>query len=303
ACPNNYLALCPGCDASVELQDMAGNTYNYAGFDVTWEYLEAPFDCSNGPPSGFPLFPTNSQVPLTIQNDPNWKPTKQFTNTLLHTNPLYTTTWYRVTVDCGSMASSPKSCYAVVVVVDPPVKPVIVPAGPEVVCIKPFSYTINAQDPAFTAVCSPSGSSCCIYGEYLWSPGGSWTPWTSTSPILPFTVTDWGSYTLSVRNSCGSATSDPYNVEQEPINTYIDAPCCVCEGCDATLTAMNLPPGYSLNWWSTDMAINTWLWSSGNYNKPSFTVPITQTTTFTLIVYSQNLCFKVLTHTIIVCPK
>ncbi|MCX6275708.1 MAG: T9SS type A sorting domain-containing protein [Bacteroidetes bacterium] len=105
--------------------------------------------------------------------------------------------------------------------------------------------------------------------SYLWSPGGATTQ--------SITVSTAGSYTCTVTNYCGTATSAPFVVTTLPAApTPSSAGASICSGASATITATNGGTG-TMKWYSSAVAATS-LVTGASYT----TIPLTSTTTYYL---------------------
>ncbi|CAN5503419.1 hypothetical protein BH11BAC1_BH11BAC1_01210 [soil metagenome] len=98
--------------------------------------------------------------------------------------------------------------------------------------------------------------------SYLWSPGGGTTQ--------SITVSSAGSYTCTVTNYCGTATSAPFVVTLLPAATIpVSGGATICSGAAANLTATNGGTG-TMKWYNTAVATIP-LATGSSYPTPNLT--------------------------------
>ena len=98
--------------------------------------------------------------------------------------------------------------------------------------------------------------------SYLWSPGNATTQ--------SITVNTGGSYTCTVTNYCGTATSAPFVVTVLPAATApVSTGTTICSGNTASLTATNGGNG-TMKWYNTSVATIP-LTTGGSYTTPTLT--------------------------------
>ena len=311
-CPNTWLPICPGCDAILELTDVSsGNLYAQPGTTITWEYLDYPFDClpANGLPPiipGVPYFtavypagvppPTNqppNPPPTSITTNSNWQPIGTATQTY-NTNGLDKTRWYRVTV---ASQADPTNCwkqfYAVVIVIDPPKKPLINP---------PISHFPPCNFPVGISLNNPPTdySDLCSNYTYIWDDGATW----NTFPVIPYDAPDYGKYFLKVQNQCGIAVSDTLFITPIALPVHIKGPCCVCTGECATFEVVLEDPTKVYSDYDY-----LWSWAPPILNQPpdnSYSIEICPSSTPTFISLQVKdkvtQCTMTMSQTLIICP-
>lgn len=309
--PNCWLPVCPGCAADLRLVSLGGTTYSGSNLRVYWSYLDYPYDCSILDP-----LPMNPSGPLCTTVDfspssPNYPylqamdlfaggawPMTGVIGSTYPSPPLSATRWYKATVYSLSNPNCEKDFYGVVVVCQPPVKPIVSPLSPINVC-PPFPKQISLSNQS--AFPFPD----CFEREYrlyssVTNSYSNWKSWATLPNPNQFTqdIMDYGKYVLEIKNLCGTAVSDSIIVQPEDIPADILGPCCICAGQPATFVADPINAGDTYLWTSIPAV------SISPNNTSSVTISLTTSPTIlTLEVTNSNGCKKTIKKEIIICPN
>ena len=138
------------------------------------------------------------------------------------------------------------------------------------------------------SICPGSSTNLNVSGAstYVWSPSGSLNNANISNPVAtPSTTTNY-SVVATGANSC--TTSSSYNVTVFPTPTVtISGTVTMCSGQNATLTGGGA---------------STYLWNPGSLTGGSISVPLTSSTTYTVVGTDANSCTGTATHAITVNP-
>jgi hypothetical protein len=292
------LPTCSGCAVKIHLIDPAsptGASYTASNAEIIWYSQEYTGGCpcalpvTQNPPGRLcPLPPACISSVMAG----SWQLTG-YVGATCFSPTLTKTTFYKAHVEnTSNRAGCYTDFYGVVVVCDPPAKPVV--SSPIITC-PPVSVALTVTN------LDPYPVPDCFEREYRLHnvTGGSYTPWVKRS-LLPdpnnvsYTVTAFGNYLIEVKNACGTNVSDTIVVKPEDITADITGPCCICAGDPATFTVSPNNPGDTYLWSCSCMPV------SSNTSSSVTITPAISPCILTLEV-TNNGCTKTINKDIIIC--
>jgi gliding motility-associated-like protein len=129
----------------------------------------------------------------------------------------------------------------------------------------PFTVT---QNPLPTAQISGNTSFCEGSSEVLTASGGNSYIWSTGDTGNSLTVSNAGTYTVDATNQCGTVTSNPFTVTQNPLPTaQITGNTTFCAGDSVLLTANG---GLAYLWSNGATTTSIYATVAGNYTVTSF---------------------------------